>query len=263
MNGAVPAALGTLLSLDTLNLSRNDLGGELPLEVARLGATAQACHLAGNANLCIPDTAEYRGLGVDPICQIPLSATCSEPAFVGLVGLVAEPIGHGIRVSWTVNGSAVHLRFDVEQLVAGIPVVLGSIPGRAENPGVYSYEVRDLAAGTHVFQVRQIDQSGSTLISSPVVFELQAPGIMVEAPYPNPFHTSTVLHLVAGSEVSVTVDLFSVDGRLLRTLFDGIPPRHQRTALHLAAEGLPSGAYLVRVSMDGIRHSIHPVHVVR
>ena len=85
LSGEIPISLGNLVTLDRLILSSNQLTGTVPLGVAQIGAGIEAagdlCNLRLNASLCIPDTAPYRAIGADPICGLPLDATCTSPTF--------------------------------------------------------------------------------------------------------------------------------------------------------------------------------------
>ena len=85
LTGAIPTSFDNLVALNRLILSSNQLTGTVPLGVAQIGAGIEAagglCNLQLNAGLCIPDTAPYQAIGADPICRLPLDATCSSPTF--------------------------------------------------------------------------------------------------------------------------------------------------------------------------------------
>ncbi len=64
--------------------------------------------------------------------------------------------------------------------------------------------------------------------------------------FPNPFNPSTTIRYQLGSPTRVTIDLFTVDGRFVRTLFDGI----QKEGYHkvaVQASHWASGIYYYRL----------------
>lgn len=69
--------------------------------------------------------------------------------------------------------------------------------------------------------------------------------------YPNPFNPSTVIPFLLTQAGFVSIKIYDISGREIRTLFDGQkePGNHKLT---FDAEQLPSGVYLVRLSSGGI-----------
>ena len=67
---------------------------------------------------------------------------------------------------------------------------------------------------------------------------------------PNPFNPSTTIGWTMPEAGPARAQLFSLDGRLVRTLWEGSCPAGVRT-LRLDGVGLASGAYLLRVSAAG------------
>ncbi len=71
--------------------------------------------------------------------------------------------------------------------------------------------------------------------------------VALESNYPNPFNPSTTIVYALPSSRHVTLTLYDVTGRPVRTLGAGMMPagRHE---IRLDAGGLPSGVYLLRLS---------------
>ncbi len=65
--------------------------------------------------------------------------------------------------------------------------------------------------------------------------------------FPNPFNPSTRLVFEIPGSSLVTIDIFSVDGRLVRRIFEQDRPQGMHTAV-FDAQGLGSGIYFARVS---------------
>lgn len=78
LTGSIPATLADLSNLFRLNLDDNDLNVAVSPSLAAFAAGLSSCSFANNPPaLCVPDTAPYRALGVDPICGLSLEASCS------------------------------------------------------------------------------------------------------------------------------------------------------------------------------------------
>ena len=78
LTGPIPATLTHLGKLFRLNLDDNDLSVALSPSVAAFATGLRSCSFENNPPaLCVPDTAPYQTLGVDPICGLSLDASCS------------------------------------------------------------------------------------------------------------------------------------------------------------------------------------------
>jgi hypothetical protein len=93
------------------------------------------------------------------------------------------------------------------------------------------------------------------------VGDLPAAGALLGANYPNPFNPSTrIPYQVPGERsASVRLEVLDLRGRVVRTLVDGMVPAGSHLAIFdgrdRAGEGLPSGSYLARLTVDGRRSS--------
>ncbi|WP_456424642.1 DUF1501 domain-containing protein [Rhodocaloribacter sp.] len=77
--------------------------------------------------------------------------------------------------------------------------------------------------------------------------------ITLDQNYPNPFNPRTTISFTLARTAPVRLQVFDVQGRLVRTLADGLRPAGTYT-LSFDAEGLPSGTYFYRLeTMDGVR----------
>jgi len=110
----------------------------------------------------------------------------------------------------------------------------------------YKYRVSDLSAGTHRFQLRQVDLDGSTSLSDPLTLQIGVRESSLQIVGANPFRTSTQVQYSAKQSGSVQVALYDVMGRKVRTLVEG---RSQETRRTLTVDGsdLASGVYFLRL----------------
>ena len=254
--GEIPEELGRLEQLERLNLSVNQLSGSVSVPVAALGATIPACNLLGNdPRLCIPDRSSYQSLGVDPICGLALSATCTPGVLARIASLAAQVTSGEILLTWSTNRPSTN-RFDVEVKDNGAFRVIGSAdtPASQDQPLTYSFVVTGLPAGQHVLRLHQHAPSGASHYSEEVSVLVFADGHVVMPAFPNPFHDTTSIPYTADTEEPMSALLYDATGRRVRTLYHGTPRAHQTITLRVRSDNLVNGLYYVRViGPDGIR----------
>jgi flagellar hook assembly protein FlgD len=77
--------------------------------------------------------------------------------------------------------------------------------------------------------------------------------------YPNPFNPTTTLKYEMGSAGPVSIDVFDVNGRKIRSLYNGIqiPGQHEIrwNAKDDRGRSMSSGVYLFKVNVNGKTHT--------
>jgi hypothetical protein len=80
-------------------------------------------------------------------------------------------------------------------------------------------------------------------------------GFILHRAYPNPFNPTTTLKYELGSAGSVSIDVFDVNGRKIRSLYNGISSAGQHEIRWNARDNqgrqMSSGVYLFKVNVDG------------
>ncbi len=80
-------------------------------------------------------------------------------------------------------------------------------------------------------------------------------GFILHRTYPNPFNPTTTLKYELGSAGSVSIDVFDVNGRKIRSLYNGIssagPHEIRWNARDNQGRQMSSGVYLFKVNVDG------------
>jgi len=71
--------------------------------------------------------------------------------------------------------------------------------------------------------------------------------------FPNPFHESTQIYFHLPTDGNVQVDVFSIEGRLVKTLYSGFRPNGYNQ-IQWSPETNESGIYLYRIRFDGQDH---------
>ena len=85
-------------------------------------------------------------------------------------------------------------------------------------------------------------------ITSPVLDPLDFPkGYELEQNYPNPFNPGTTIAFTVVNPQEVKLDLYSLDGRYVKSIFNGFV-RTGRHTVRMDASELPSGVYLYKLT---------------
>jgi len=113
----------------------------------------------------------------------------------------------------------------------------------------YSYEVKYLEPGKHAFRLKQLDLDGSHEYSDVLEVSTEIAGThLLYEPYPNPFNPQANIEFVIGDEVSVEMSLFDMNGKMIKTLYNGTPEPGNVVRVSIDGTNIPSGLYLVRLS---------------
>jgi len=129
--------------------------------------------------------------------------------------------------------------------------VLGWVEGYGtiERPQSYTYRVVDLAPGSHVFRLKQIDFDGTFEYHPEVeVVVGMVERFLVEAAYPNPFNPEAQFRFAVRQAQQVRVELYDMLGRRVKVLYAGEAPAGQMQVVRIDGSDLPSGLYVVRVA---------------
>ncbi len=250
LTGSLPDALGQLASLTTLDLSQNQLDGTLPFSVAALGANLNACSLSANsAGLCIPETEQYRDLGRNPICQLPLSASCA-PLPARISNFEARIEGNQVIISWSATSVDPASLFYVEKKVGNTFVQAGSVDGATLRNAASPFELSLIAGppGVHTYRIREDLPNGSS--SHSISIEVRTGvnnGLLVGVPYPNPATNTAYMDLLVEEGDDIEVTLFNAIGQRIRTLYSNTLPPNTPHLIEIDRSQLAGGLYFVQV----------------
>ena len=256
LSGTIPGTLNNFPHLLWLSFSDNNLDGPLSLDIATSLAEVNTCFLTNNApGLCIPDTPAFRALGADPICGLPLSATCSSPFLVEILSFEAAIEADAVLLNWTTDRGSVDSRFEVEQKREETFEMIGLVEGRgsADQGQAYTFRVLNPGRSPYTFRLKQVDPSGTFVYSTEVTVLAIPEAYVVEPAFPNPFRRTTTLRFAMATAQPVVAALYNTMGQRVRTLYAGTPPANTTQSLRIDAVGLSGGLYFVRITgADGL-----------
>lgn len=111
----------------------------------------------------------------------------------------------------------------------------------------YKHQVNDLSAGTHRFQLQQVDLDGSTSLSDPLTLTVGAKRTHLELMGANPFSTTTQIEYTVEGSGPLEVALYDMMGRKVRTLVKGSHSENTTRTITLNGSDLSSGIYFLRL----------------
>ncbi|MEM1270925.1 MAG: GEVED domain-containing protein, partial [Bacteroidota bacterium] len=180
---------------------------------------------------------------------------------VELGGFEAASMPEGVHLKWSTLSETDNAGFHVELRPATCAGEAGCAwqevafvegAGTTAELHEYGYMVYDLAPGIYAFRLKQIDFDGTTAYSSIVEASRDVPGdVFLAAAYPNPFSTQTSLRFSVAERQEASVNVYDLQGRLVRTLFEGRLEAGLPNEVTLRSQGLVSGAYII--ALEGER----------
>ena len=163
----------------------------------------------------------------------------------------------GVLIHWTTASESNNAGFYLQRRTAysqffNVKYFRGHGTTFVENN--YEYHDTHLAPGLYYYRLKQIDNDGSVNFSAEVKVNLKSmPGEIRLSVYPNPFNSSTVINFNTSEENYVSVRVFDLLGRTIKTLWQGElqPGRHEFPwrGVDQSGHDLASGIYFVRIQV--------------
>ena len=190
------------------------------------------------------------GIFLEGTCDVCLE-TFALP--VELTTFTASSVGAGeVVLNWETASEINNAGFHVEQRVgSNIWAEIGYVDGNGTTTetSIYSFRASDLDAGVHRFRLKQVDFDGTFEYTFEVEASIELPAAYVLEPaYPNPFNPSTTIRFGTDVETELTVELYDAAGKLVRTLYQGVPEVGALNSVNIDGSGLTSGTYLVKLT---------------
>jgi len=125
-----------------------------------------------------------------------------------------------IKLEWQTATENNNYGFEVEKQLNGNWTSLGFVDGHGTTNAAQHYTFTDnTPLSNNVYRLKQIDRDGAYEYSQVLTVSGNAiAGFSLNQNYPNPFNPETSISYDLPVDASVTVQIYSVDGRLVRTL---------------------------------------------
>jgi hypothetical protein len=124
--------------------------------------------------------------------------------------------------------------------------------GNSNSPKEYNFKDSEInSAGTYSYRLKQIDNDGVYEFSKTIEVNFNVPSNFgLSQNYPNPFNPSTTISFNLPESGKVTLKIYNIIGKEIKTLVEG----YREAGIHtfnFNAEGYPSGMYLYSLSTNG------------
>ena len=171
---------------------------------------------------------------------------------VELSSFVSSVSGRDVTLNWSTATETNNSGFDIERSVLnGTWSKVGNVSGNGTttSPQSYTFNDRNLAAGTYSYRLKQIDFNGNF-----EYFELSN-NVNIGVPdnfslsqnYPNPFNPATNLEFGISELGFVSLKVYDLSGKEVTTLVNEVKPAGYYT-VNFNGAGLSSGIYFYTLS---------------
>ena len=165
--------------------------------------------------------------------------------------------GRNIKLSWITSSEINNSGFEVlrsSQTDSSKYLQIGYIngSGTVNTPSTYNFEDKNLTSGKYKYRLKQIDNNGNfeyynlnntVEIGIPTKFNLSQN-------YPNPFNPVTKIDFDLPKDSRVSIKVYDMLGREVKTIFDDFRKAGYYTAV-FDASSISSGVYFYRIMTDG------------
>lgn len=202
-----------------------------------------------------PDDGLYfAGLFDDAVYQFACSTIPVE-----LAGFSGRVDGADVTLTWQTASETNNAGFRVQRKSGtgarrnGTWTTVGFVEGSGTTSQRQSYRFADADlpydATALTYRLEQVDTDGSTSYSDEITVRRSVNQVRLLGPAPNPARSRTTIRYAVPEQTDVTIRLFDVLGRRVRTLTDRTTAGRQETRLEVS--GLPNGVYVLRLRAGG------------
>ncbi len=183
--------------------------------------------------------------------EVDFYGDCLVPLPVELGAFEAKVEGQDVLLTWQTRSEQDNVGFAVEHYTSQsqweeIGFVTGA--GTSMDPQHYSYRAKAMHPGRHLFRLKQVDFDGAFGYSSEVEAVIEVPArYHFEPAYPNPFNPETTVRFAVAGRQPVSLVLYDVTGRVIRTVFEGMVEANTLETSRIDASGLSSGMYVLEL----------------
>lgn len=169
---------------------------------------------------------------------------------VELISFTAAVSGNQVLLNWSTGTETNNKGFAIQKNVNNNWIEIGFVNGKGTSTELQKYSFVDnpVQNGKMQYRIKQIDFDGSYSYSNVVEVEVAIPlEFALYQNYPNPFNPSTVIKYSIPVEGLVKLEVFNINGELVKTLVNEsqVAGAHQ---VIFDASGLASGVYTYKLT---------------
>lgn len=182
---------------------------------------------------------------------------CGGPLPVTMISITVSVLKNNVSLRWITENEINNAGFDVERklLKEGetykkIGYVKGS--GTTYEPTTYTFDDKKVRVGRYRYRLKQIDYNNHfEMYELENVVEIAPPGkFEVSQNYPNPSNPSSKIDFSLPTDAHVTLVVFDVTGRLIRTLLNNEQKIADYYTVEFDGSNLASGIYFYRLMTE-------------
>ncbi len=186
-----------------------------------------------------------------------LASTTGNPLPVELVGMQSNVVGSTVQLTWQTATEKNNRGFSIERSIRNSSNFseVGFVNGMGTTTEftTYQFEDKNVAPGSYIYRIKQIDVDGTSEIVAAVESEVATPiAFELKQNYPNPFNPSTTIAYSLPESGLVEINVYSVLGSLVYSNSE-----YKNAGSHsfeFNAAGMPSGMYILSLKA-GLYHS--------
>ncbi|HZV13301.1 MAG TPA: FlgD immunoglobulin-like domain containing protein [Candidatus Kapabacteria bacterium] len=171
-------------------------------------------------------------------------------------------ISNYIALAWKTESEVNNTGFYIERRTEGnaawstLNTLLIPGYGTTTQPHDYSYNDQNIVLGTtYQYRLRQVDNDGEVHYSNTVEITTPPADFYLAQNYPNPFNASTQISYTLPSSGNVTLKIYDMLGREIKTLSDGYQSAQTYSIIWDGKDNggtdVPSGAYSYKMTVNG------------
>jgi hypothetical protein len=180
---------------------------------------------------------------------------------VQMTGFTAQATSReGVTLNWITesetNSAGFHIWRGESENAISLRVTSALIPshGNSSSRNEYTFTDRDAHGKTFWYKIEEVSHDGQSQFLGPIAVEAAMPlpeQFSVSRNYPNPFNPETTVHYELPEDASVSVRVFDLMGREVKTLTDGHVSAGRYDAkwdgTNQFGNAVSSGMYFIRV----------------
>ena len=214
--------------------------------------------LCDDSDICTVDICDTLGTpGCVNNCISSSACATASPCFsfpVELLNFWARLDGERINLEWMTAGELNNKGFEVQLSSDGfsfqeVGFVAGA--GTVSEAQFYEYTTKILTYGINYIRLKQVDISGTFTYTKPIsVFAEASQTANLSPAYPNPSNEETVIQFSVFRAMTVGLELFDQQGKMVLTLFKGKVEAEQLYSVRVNTYDLTPGMYFYRLVGD-------------
>jgi hypothetical protein len=173
---------------------------------------------------------------------------------VGLMSFEGNIKDNDIELSWKTASEKDNHYFNLERKINGEPFqTIARIEGHGTTTSMHTYNYEDkdvIPSVVYYYRLKQVDYNGAFSYSKIIAVRNSNNNVNMLAA-PNPFVETTDIIYSVKNKTGITIELFDITGKKIKTLFNGSKDAGDYSFVFNAAESnCPPGIYFLRLIAD-------------